>query len=81
MFQLLNCFHNQLDGTYCYGTLMYEGMDYGSLGPICIYRCTMCGREIRNLENDDGSVPGLYGADDVGYNDGIGYSLGFGAGN
>ena len=52
MFQLMNKLHNEIDGTYCYGMLVYEGIDYGSRGQICIYRCSQCGTVIRHLEED-----------------------------
>ena len=30
MFELINTFHNDIDGTYCFGMLQYVGMEYGS---------------------------------------------------
>lgn len=52
MFELMNTFHNDIDGTYCFGMLQYVGMEYGSRGQICVYRCSQCGMEIRNLEDN-----------------------------
>ena len=51
MFELMNTIHNDIDGTYCFGMLQYVGMEYGSRGQICVYRCPQCGMEIRNLED------------------------------
>lgn len=52
MFKLMNRLHNEIDGTYCYGMLIYEDMDFGSRGQICIYRCSQCGMIIRHLEEE-----------------------------
>ncbi|MBP5464486.1 MAG: hypothetical protein J6Y13_04865 [Treponema sp.] len=52
MFELMNQFHNSIDGSFCWGILQYEGLAYGSQGQICIYRCSQCGLEIHNLEDD-----------------------------
>lgn len=57
MNELMGRTHNDIDGTFCYGMLMPAGFDFGSRGQICVYRCSVCGREIRNLENKFGKSP------------------------
>ena len=81
MFELIGRNHNEIDGTYCYGYLQYVGVEYGSRGQICIYRCPMCGREIRHVEGF-GSFGG-FGSNFAGNNsdnDNGGFNNGFGDG-
>lgn len=74
MFELLNTLHNDIDGTYCYGMLQYAGTEYGSRGQICVYRCSQCGREIRNLEESFAPAHGSsYGFPHGGLRPGGGY--------
>lgn len=65
MNELMGCTHNDIDGTFCYGMLMFAGVEYGSRGQICVYRCSLCGREIRNLEDNFGGFSPT--PDDVGF--------------
>ena len=55
MFDLMGRTHNSIDGTFCYGMLQYVRSDWGSRGQICVYRCTQCGFEIHNVEDNSGS--------------------------
>ena len=74
MFELIGRNHNEIDGTYCYGYLQYVGVEYSSRGQICIYRCPMCGREIRHVEGlQFGGFGNNSGDDDNGgFNNGFG---------
>lgn len=77
MFELIGRNHNEIDGTYCYGYLQYVGIEYGSRGQICIYRCPMCGREIRHVEGF-GSFGGFGGFGNNSDDDNGGFNSGFG---
>ncbi|MCH5291872.1 MAG: hypothetical protein J1D88_09005 [Treponema sp.] len=61
MNELLGRTHNDIDGTFCYGMLTFSGLEFGSLGQICVYRCSVCGREIRNVEDRLGQTPQGFG--------------------
>lgn len=86
MFELMNTFHNDIDGTYCFGMLQYVGTEYGSRGQICVYRCSQCGMEIRNLEDSfatprdrpHGGMQHGEGRSDRGFGGGFGPAFGTG---
>ena len=50
MYNLLGLSHNSVDGAFCFGALMFERVEWGTLGAICVYRCSACGATIRNVE-------------------------------
>jgi len=51
MFNYLGHSHNEVDGAICYGGLLFVGMEPGTRGFICIYRCSCCGAILRVAEN------------------------------
>ena len=51
MFNYLGHSHNEVDGAFCYGGLVFVGLEPGTRGFICIYRCSCCGAILRVAEN------------------------------
>lgn len=57
MYELIGKTHNDIDGSYCWGFLNFEKVEYGTRGEICTYVCSQCGMHIRNLERQNYSNP------------------------
>ena len=51
MYNLLGMTHNQIDGAFCFGFLNFSRIEWGTRGMICVYVCSQCGAEFRNLES------------------------------
>ncbi|MBO7431080.1 MAG: hypothetical protein J6U56_08750 [Spirochaetia bacterium] len=51
MYDYLGHPHNEVDGAFCYGVLMFVRMEPGTRGFIYIYRCSCCGTILRVAED------------------------------